>query len=322
MMLISSLGLLFVASIARVEANLPKDTTPTALATVTPCPPLSAWDGHAPITVTSQYQPVSTCVRLPDRCVNNRCWPHYSYSTHDFVSTVIPCPFASPSSVTVTKTEQSILVSRSSKTVTNTYVTSTVTTKWKWPFTVTTTASAYTTFIKKWSAAYKDLGPLALPEYGGSGICTQCQGPNGRKMQPLDVIECIQSSNRPKACRGYPEVWVFAQVPSSALTASAVCSTHTSVSAAGIYVFEFPQHAPPATIEVPPQTATYPVRASGGRTYTSTSIATATTTVFPGRHWTATVTRNCPRPTVISFEITITKVLDYVIPPLVFPNGP
>lgn len=197
-----------------------------------------------------------------------------------------------------------------------------VTRKWGRPVTVTSTALDYTTVINEWSAAYKDLGPYAIPDYGGSGICTKCQGPNGQKMQSLDVIKCMQSSDSPTVCRKHPEVWIFGEAPSSARTASAVCSTHTSASAAGIYVFEFPQHEPSATIRIPPQTVTYTVRGSGGSFHTSTHTVTETTTVFPGRHWTATITRDCPRPTVINFKVIVKKVIYYVIPPFVHPNGP
>ncbi|KEF58986.1 uncharacterized protein A1O9_03829 [Exophiala aquamarina CBS 119918] len=323
-MLFSSLGLWFVLGIGFVDASPPKQGTPTAIATVTPCPSLSAGKIPAPIRVTTQYQPVSTCIPLSKVCVKNKCWTQYSYSTHDFVSTVIPCPFASASSITtVSKTEQSVLVSRSSETVTNTYVTSSVVTrKWRRPATVASTASEYTTVVREWSAVYKDLGPYAIPDYDGSGICTKCQGPNGQNMQSLDVIECVQSADSPTVCREHPEVWIFGQAPSSARTASAICSTHTSVSAAGVYVFEFPQHLPPATIHIPPQTVTYTVPGSGGRFHTSTHTGTATTTVFPGRRWTATITRKCPRPTVINFEIIVKRVIYYVVPPFVHPHGP
>lgn len=290
----------------------------TAIATVIPCPSPSQWKTPAPITITTQYQPVSTCLAGSEVCIKNKCWTHYSYSTYDFVSTIIPCPLALPSSVsTITKTDQNVLVTRSSKTITNTYTTSTVTRKWRKPVTVTTTASTYTTVIKEWSAPYKQLGPFAIPGYQGSGICTQCRGPKGQKLQSLDVIECRQTSNKPPVCREYPEVWVFDTKATFSRTASAVCSTQTSVSAAGIYLFKFPQQIPPSTVPVPPRTATWTV---DGKAFTSTSAAT--TTVFPGRAWTATVTRTCPRPTVIAFEVIVTKIMEYIIPPFVFPNGP
>lgn len=290
----------------------------TAIATVTPCPSPSQWRSPSPITVTSQYQPVSTCTAGSEVCVKNKCWIQYSYSTYDFISTVIPCPLASPLAIsTITTTDQKVLVSRSSDTITNTYPTTIVTRKWRRPITITTTASSYTTIIKEWSAPYKNLGPYAIPGYQGSGICHQCKGPKGQKLQLLDVIECHQTG-KATVCREYPEAWVFDSKPSLSRTASAVCSTKTSVSTPGIYVFKFPQRAPPATIPVPAQTVTY--TAIGGQVLTSTNPAT--TTVFPGRDWTATVTRTCTRPTTITFEVIVTRVIVYIIPPFVFPNGP
>lgn len=275
-MIISAGTLLLATSLGfgLVDAWQPRST---AIATVTPCPSPSQWTTPAPITVTTQYQPVSTCEPVSEACVKNKCWMQYSYSTFDFVSTVIPCPLALPSSVsTITKTDQDVLVSRSSKTITNTFITSLVIKKWRKPITVTTTASTYTTIVKEWSAPYKDLGPFAIPGYKGSGICTQCKGPNGQNKQSLDVVECRQSSNKPAICRGYPEVWIFDSKPALTHTASAACSRQTSVTAAGTYVFKFPQHEPPSTVTVSPRTLTYTI---GGRVLTTTS--TITTTLLP-----------------------------------------
>ncbi|EXJ80891.1 hypothetical protein A1O3_07179 [Capronia epimyces CBS 606.96] len=299
--------LLFVAAISLSLVDAAKHT---AITTLTPCPSASGRKTSAPITVTSQYQRVSTCDASAKACIRKKCWTQYDYSTYDFVSTVIPCPFASPSPVTtVTKTEQSVLVSRSSGTITNTHIISTATIKGGKPITVTSTVSTYTTINKEWNAIYKDLGPYAIPNYDGSGICTDCMGPHGEKMQTLDVIECVEGSGQPTVCHEYPEVWVFGSKPRSARTASAACSTKTSVSAAGIYVFEFTQHAPPATVQIPERTITYIVQ---GRVATTT--VTATEAVFPSRDWTASVTRTCPRPTSIEFDITITKVIVDAIP--------
>ena len=323
-MLLLSLGLLFVAGIGFVDTSPAIVVPPSAIATVTPCPSPTTGTTPAAITVTRQHQPVSTCIPQSEVCIKNKCWTPYSYSTYDFVSTVIPCPFALLSPITtVTKTEQSVLVSRSSETITNAYITSLVTRRrWRRPVTVTTTVSQYTTLVNEWSAAYKDLGPYAIPGYAGSGVCSNCQGPNGQKMQSLDVLECMQISNGPTVCQEHPEVWIYAQSPSSARTASAVCSTRTSVAAAGVYVFEFPQRALPATVRIPARTVTYYVRGPGGRRQTTTTTITETTTVFPERHWTATVTRNCARPTTINFDVIVKKIMYYIIPPFSYPDGP
>lgn len=305
-----------MASLGPALADAWQQSTTSALTTITPCPSPDQWKTPDPIIVTTQYQPVSTCSAQDEVCVENKCWTRYSYSTWDFVSTVIPCPFALPTSTvsTVTATDQSVLISRTSTTITNEHVTSI---KWKRPFTRVITASAYTTLVKEWSAPYNQLGPLAIPDYGGSGICDICSGPNGQKLQRLDVIECSQVANKPTICREYEEVWIYNPKAILSQTASAACSSRTSVPSAGVYVFEFPQRAPPTTVRIPPQTVTH---TWGGSVLVSTNAATTTT--FPGRDWTATITRECARPTIIEFDIIVTKVIIYVIPPLVFPNGP
>lgn len=319
MMLNPITGLLLAGSFGAALADVWAQPTTSALTTITPCPSPSQWKTPTPITVTTQYQPVSTCSSQNEVCIKSKCWTRYSYSTWDFVSTVIPCPFALPTSTvsTITTTDQSVLVSRASSTITNTHITSTVTTKWKRRYTHTTTVSTYTTLVKEWNAPYNQLGPLAIPNYGGSGLCNNCSGPHGQKLQNLDVIECRQIGNKPSICREYNEVWVYNPKAIVSNTASAVCSKRTSVPSAGVYVFEFPQRAPPTTIQVPPQTVTY---TWGNSVVVSTNAAT--TAVFPGRDWTATVTRKCARPTIIEFDIIITKVIIYIIPPFVFPNGP
>lgn len=312
-------GFLLVAGLGTTLAAAWQQSTTNALTTITPCPSPDQWNTPAPVTVTSQYQPVSTCSPEEEVCNKTKCWTRYSYSTWDFISTVIPCPFASPMPAvsTVTATDQTVLVSRASRTITNTQVTSAVTTKRNKPFTHVTTVSAYTTLIKEWSAPYNNLGSLAIPDYEGSGICKKCTGPNGQKLQTLDVIECLETTDKPTVCHEYEEVWIYNPKAIVSQTASAACSKRTSVQSAGTYSFEFPQRAPPTTIQIPAQTVTH---TWGGYILISTNAAT--TTVFPGRDWTATVTRECTRPTVIEFDIIVTKIIIYVIPPFVFPNGP
>lgn len=293
-------------------------TTTSALATITPCPSPNQWKTPAPVTVTTQYQPVSTCSPLEEVCVKNKCWTRYSYSSWDFVSTVIPCPFApAPSSVsTITTTDQTVIVSRASTTITNTQLTTAVTKKWKRRFTHVTTVSSYTTVTKEWSALYSNLGPLAIPGYQGSDLCKNCTGPNGQKLQTLNVIEC-KETDRSTLCHEFEEVWIYNPKAMVSQTASATCSRHVTVPSAGVYTFKFPQRAPPTTVTVPAQTVTH--------TWDNNAMIStnpATTAVFPGRDWTATVTRECFRPTVIEFDVVITKVIIYVIPPFIFPNGP
>lgn len=290
-------------SIASVSA------TSWPLTTITPCPAgpsLSA----TPIIVTSQYQPVSTCESVT-ACHRHRCSTAYSFNTYAYVSTVIPCSYKPSYVSTVTRTEQSVLVSRSIATVTNTRLSTRVTVAHGTPTTSTLTQTDYTTISKEWSARYKDLGRLAIPDYPGSGICTDCDGPEGPS-QLLDVVEC---RNRPRGslrCKHSLEKWVLGAAPVSSKVIGH-CSTATAVPTAGTYTFAFPQRCSPYTFRAAARTIT--VTMGGDRPSVSTRTIQATTTVFPGQDWTAFVTRSCRGPTRFNFGIDATKTIIYRLPP-------
>lgn len=290
-----------------------------ALTTVSPCPAAPTAIAPLPITVTTQYQPVSTCVASSTTCVRNRrrCKTEYTYSTYDYVSTVIPCPYGPSSISTITSTQQSVLVSRSTSTLTNLKVTVVSLTEGGKPTTTTSTATSYTTAIKEWSAPYKDLGPLGILGYGGSGLCDVCNGPNGAKLQVVEAVECKNSRRQPTVCSMWPETWIYVPAPTSTSTARAVCLSRTAARSAGTYTFAFPQHAPPATIHVPARTITY--TAGGNRPTVVTTTITETVTIVPARTWTAFVTRYCAGPTVIDFKVTVTTTIYYTVPPFTPP---
>ncbi|EXJ93808.1 hypothetical protein A1O1_02201 [Capronia coronata CBS 617.96] len=180
-----------------------------------------------------------------------------------------------------------------------------------------TTATAYTTTVKEWSALYKDIGPLAVPGYEGSGLCHTCEGLDGEKRQELEVIECVASAQRPTICRKGTETWIYVPAPTSTSEAMAVCSSHAVAPFAGIFIFAFPQRAPPATIHIPGRTITYTM--GGHRPSTITATVTATVTTVSGQDWTAFVTRSCVRPTTFDFTETVTKTIIFTVPPFVVP---
>ena len=293
----------------RVLAHARLEKTP--LATVTPCPAAPASIAPPPITVTSQYQAVSTC-EARTACLKRKCTTRYSYQTYDYVSTIIPCL---DSSTTVTRTEQSVLISRSSTTITHKQV---ITRVVRHGHRITTTATAYATVVKEWSALYKDVGPLAIPDYGGSGLCHSCQGPHGEERQGLEVVECVSRLRMPTLCSQGTEVWVYDPVPTSTSKAIAVCSSHAVAPSAGTFTFAFPQRAPPVTINIPARTITFTI-GGGPRPSVATTTVTETVTTVPGREWTAFVTRSCARPTTFDFTVTVTKTIFYTVPPFVLP---
>lgn len=287
----------------------------TALTTLTPCPPAPSSIAPHPITVTSQYQPVSTC-EVTSVCTKHGCSSSYSYRTYSYVSTVIPC--ADSSSTTVTKTDQTVTVSRSTTTITNTQaITSTVRRGWRKPITTTTTLSTHTTVVKEWSAPFQNLGPLAISGYGGSGLCKSCEGPHGEKQQIVGVVECSNADgDHPSTmCQGAVETWIYNPIPTSAKEVHAHCQSRTAVPSAGTYTFAFPRWAPPAAVPVPARTITY---TDSDRTVV-TKVITETVTIIPGGPWTAWITRSCAGPTIIDIDITITKTIIYVIPPFTVP---
>ncbi|EXJ79878.1 hypothetical protein A1O3_08163 [Capronia epimyces CBS 606.96] len=300
-------GLLLLGN--TVLSHAVHDKAPRALATITPCPAAPVSFAPPPITVTSQYQEVSTC-EAKTACLKRRCTTQYSYHTYDYVSTIIPGP---DSPITVTRTDQSVLISHSSTTITSTALV----TKVRFGHRFTATATAYTTQVKEWSALYKDIGPLALPGYEGSGLCQSCKGPHGEKRQQLEVIECVSHPKGPTVCRGGVEDWIYIPAPTSTSKATAVCSSKAVAPSAGTFIFAFPQHAPPAVIHVPARTVTYTV--GGPHPGVATTTLTETVTTLPGRDWTAFVTRSFVRPTTFDFTVTVTKTIFYTVPPWVAP---
>lgn len=290
--------------------------TVTPLATITPCPAAPPKVAHTPITVTSQYQAVSTCDTTVS-CIKRRWRTHFVYDTYSFVSTVIPCPPVKPPFTTITKTEQSVLVSRSSSTITKRQITSKIFSHSGSSTTSTATQTTYTTVVKEWSAEYKDLGPLALPDYKGSGLCTSCKRPHGELQQVVDAIECANSEYGPTVCSKGTETWIYNPNPTSIKKVWGHCSSHAVASSAGVYTFAFTQWAPSTVIPVPARTITYTI--GGHRPSIVTTTVTETVTTIPRHPWTAYITRSCARPTRFDIDVTITKTITYTVPPFVIP---
>lgn len=246
------------------------------LTTIVPCK-------NAPrnITVTAQHQPVSTCTYTASS---------FSWSTYNYVSTVIPCwGNASISSCTVTNTAQPVPCSGTASTITSLIPTSTA----KPNGTYTTyNLTKYETVSKNWVAPYNKLGPFAIPGYGGCELCTDCgvQGDGNRK-QMMDATECSWAPGKAPVCSKFVDTWVSRPAPSTTGAVTATVSTNTAVPHGGIYTFTFPQSAPATTI------------VSNKQSYT-----------VPGRPWWASVTRSFAGPTSVDFVVTITKTVTFTMP--------
>ncbi|KAJ4290539.1 hypothetical protein N0V90_010756 [Kalmusia sp. IMI 367209] len=139
---------------------------------------------YSPVTVTAQYQAIPSY----DSSAS-------TYSQYLWVSTVITD--ADGEACTITKTEEPVTIRHTRATVTH------VTTNTNWIYAVPTGAyhdgTATATYeTSQWEELYemigeieyKHLGPYAIHDYPGSGLCGhKCNGDHGFKYQPAHVKE-------------------------------------------------------------------------------------------------------------------------------------
>ncbi|KAH8752694.1 hypothetical protein F5882DRAFT_524453 [Hyaloscypha sp. PMI_1271] len=208
------------------------------LATVYPCPSCPSSVAPTAITVTAQYQTVSTCTPYTTTVPNSVYGSalnkvEASCSAYPWVSTVIPC--AGGSSTTVTKTEQAVKIGYSSTVLTSEYPCATTAPSYNGTgygySNSSCTSTKLTTMVVDVTCPYKDLGPLAIPGYPGSGLCTTCaEDKNGTKSQVVNVVKCMD-----KSCSTYPETWVSAKPTTPTSVSSAVYSSSTFCPTSGVY---------------------------------------------------------------------------------------
>jgi hypothetical protein len=252
-------------------------STSTALATVTPCPQCPSSIMPAPITVTAQYQPVSTCSPTTT-CSGGQCQLEPSCSTYDFVSTTVPC-LGGASSTLITETDQILEIAHVSTVLTE-YSPCTTTQPARYlnattssPSNVTCTSTTYETLIVDLSAPYDECGPLAFPgDWQGSGLCTACVPNPNTTIQVVDVHKCLNGK-----CTDYLETWISIKPTPTASSTSTGFSSQVSASSG---------------LNTIPVTATF--SPSGNPAYTA-----PVTTTF-------TVTTSVPSEQVIEFVITVT----------------
>ncbi|RVX67558.1 hypothetical protein B0A52_08911 [Exophiala mesophila] len=261
------------------------------LTVINPCPGATSTTIQ-PITVTKQYQEVSTCATV-SACFRGSCVTRHPFETFAYVSTVIPAAWdgSHEGKTAVTSTAQPVTVSRFQSTLT----------KWVTPTAVVTkdgTTSKpgptpiYLTIAKDFLVPYNKLGPLAIPGYDGSGLCKECDTqPDGSRSQVVDVVECRAGPGGSK-CMAYAETWISKPAPSSSATTVQPVSTRFVAPSAGTYTFTFPFMAPAKTI----------------------TAGTTTITVAPAPYY-AHVTRVCHRARqTIDVTTTITKTIYWTAP--------
>lgn len=297
-----------------------------ALTTVDPCPGATSTT-HAPITVTSQYQPVSTCAPTT-ACVKGKCSTLYEFTTYPYVSTVVPCAWngTTTQTTTVTDVAHPFRVSEHFETLT-TITTAPSTEKHAWvswfkskkPEPELTTI--YETVTRRAIAPFRECGPLAIPGWEGSGLCTKCEKQeDGSRSQLLDVVECRYgasgSGQQYEKCVEWYETWIERPAPTSSITATALCSSHGKIPKAGTYTWTFPQKAPAVTITAPARTVTVTVHGSK-----AVSIDPKHVYTIPGQPWNAYVTKSFSDATTFNFNVYITKVIIFTIPHVTQPAG-
>ncbi|KAI1619271.1 hypothetical protein EDD37DRAFT_217431 [Exophiala viscosa] len=165
--------------------------------------------------------------------------------------------------------------------------------------------------IKTWVASFFNIGPLAMPGYGGSRLCVDC-GPDesGSRSQTFNVTECWMTPLRNISCSEYMEIWISRPGPFKTSSLTAVVSTTSYVASQGTYTFFFTQEAPDITVVAPASTVT--VHLPDGET--SQLVEAARTITIPGTPWTAGVVRACQGPTLFDIVTTVTTTATWVPP--------
>ncbi|EME84651.1 uncharacterized protein MYCFIDRAFT_173600 [Pseudocercospora fijiensis CIRAD86] len=192
-----------IAILAIVQSLL-EVAAASGLATVTPCPDCGPSIAPRPISVTAQYQTVSTCVPSTTTVTFPKT-KHHTTTLESAVKTIPSCTSYAWVSTEIpwymNGTATSTLVTTTNQPVTfnSLHYTETHTTTITLPsydhgnrtnHTSTLKVSETTIDIKDF-CDYKSIGPIGIPGYGGSGLCKDC-GPDSKRAltQRFTVISC------------------------------------------------------------------------------------------------------------------------------------
>ncbi|KAL3428410.1 hypothetical protein PVAG01_01919 [Phlyctema vagabunda] len=281
----------FASGALFLSLNLINSVAGDAIATFLPCEGCPSNVKPQPITVTEQYQAVSTCIpttvckpttasictlksassQSSQSCsthTGTTCSAEYPFTTYAFVSTVIPCA-GKESKTTVTKTEQPVTVGYVSTTSTS-YTT----------YTSYPSASVNGTYLNSTSpithvdivsidvividyvSPYNQIGEIGIWGYGGSGLCKEC-GPfkDGSVQQVVDVHSCIGAK-----CVDFKETWYRGPTVTEVTATQTLTATYAAQTD-GVHTITLCPAAVAATTSVP---------------HVTTITIPGTTTVCPG----------------------------------------
>ena len=257
------------------------------LGTVTPCPSCPKSVMPPPVTITAQYQPVSTCTPetvCSTHSKSESCKVEPSCSTYDWVSTEIPC-LGGTTSTLVTKTDQIVELSHVSTVLTDLYPIPCPTKAPSWNGTApryqkeNCTSTALTTMIVDISCPYDEMGPMAMPPWGGSGLCKTCASDvNGTKSQGVHVSKCLNG-----ACSTYSETWVSRTPAPTTSTSTAKFSSSAYCSSSGVNTIPVTTTCTPTgAAYTQPVTSTFSITTSVPSPQT-VDITTVITVTFTGK---------------------------------------
>lgn len=271
-----SFAILSVVAGAAASAGAYYDTTTTSTSTVgyttvAACPKCHHPASDLAQTVTKQYQPVTTCQAaavtacaaytsgVPQSCTTYDV--PTSCSTYAYVSTVIPAHDGQ--SCTVTETAQPVTVCSTRSTITHssTSYSPAAPTAHRYspgPFALNNVTAHvrvwYELYEKTCEVPYNQLGPIAIPGYGGSGLCGRACRAKGRdhtKYQPVEIKECFDGR-----CNRHTYTYVHG-APKPSVTTYKSPGTYT-ITAYDVTVTKTTTIARPAfTVVQPNQQVTY-----------------------------------------------------------------
>jgi hypothetical protein len=209
-----------------------------------------------------------------------------------FVSTVVPCVAnGAGTSTTVTHTDQVVTLTHTTVTATSTSPSLGLSARHG----PQKRGSLFKTVLKEYSAPYNRIGPLALDDYDGTGLCRECENADGSLEQYFDVKECHVFLLILKDCIEYVEKRVSPAATTSTFRGD--CQTQFFAPSAGVYTLTCSESLSPATVTAGSYTTTIP------------------------RTWGAVTTTSCRGPTTFKFKTTASGAIAWTPPVATYTSG-
>ena len=209
------------------------------LGIVTPCPDCASGIAPPLLTITSQLQPVSTCIP-EETCTSTTCYLEPFCFTYDWVSSTIPC-LGGATSTLITSTDQIVELAHVSTVLTSCSPCTTTAPIWNETVAIITMdncrSMSYQTMVVDLSAPFDECGPLALGNWEGSGLCKECTPNPDTEIQIVNLSKCLDEQ-----CTSYAETWM-SRKPTATSTSECPTPVLTSTycSENGVYTIPITQ---------------------------------------------------------------------------------